>query len=36
MGAFKEAHGGALKELYLTERKADEEKAKRRITRRGI
>jgi sulfate adenylyltransferase len=27
MGAFKEAHGGALKELYLTERKADEEKA---------
>jgi sulfate adenylyltransferase len=28
MGAFKEAHGGALKELYLTERKADEEKAK--------
>ena len=26
MGAFKEAHGGALKELYLTERKADEEK----------
>jgi len=28
MGAFKEAHGGALKELYLGESAADEEKAK--------
>ncbi len=26
MGAFKEAHGGTLKELYLSERQADEEK----------
>jgi len=26
MGAFKEAHGGSLKELYLSEGKADEEK----------
>ena len=26
MGAFKEAHGGRVKELYLTENKADEEK----------
>jgi len=29
MGAFKEPHGGALKELYLAERQADEEKIKR-------
>lgn len=26
MGAFKEAHGGRVKELYLTENRADEEK----------
>ena len=26
MGAFKEPHGGVLKELYLSERNADEEK----------
>ena len=26
MGAFKEPHGGELKELYLPEGKADEEK----------
>jgi len=26
MGAFKEPHGGLLKELYLTEKQADEEK----------
>ena len=26
MGAFKEAHGGKLKELYLSEGQADEEK----------
>ena len=28
MGAFKEAHGGKLNELYLSEREADEEKIK--------
>ncbi len=28
MGAFKEAHGGKLKELYLNEGRADEEKLK--------
>ncbi len=28
MGAFKEPHGGELKELYLPERQADEEKVK--------
>ena len=26
MGAFKQPHGGELKELYLAEHKADEEK----------
>jgi sulfate adenylyltransferase len=30
MGAFKEPHGGQLKELYLTEKQADEEKEKAR------
>ena len=30
MGAFKEPHGGELKELYLPERQADEEKEKAR------
>ena len=28
MGAFKEPHGGALKELFLSERNADEEKVR--------
>ena len=28
MGAFKQPHGGELKELYLPEHKADEEKQK--------
>ena len=28
MGAFKEPHGGALKELYLGESAAEDEKAK--------
>ena len=28
MGAYKEPHGGVLKELFLSERKADEEKQK--------
>ena len=26
MGAYKEPHGGVLKELFLSERAADEEK----------
>jgi sulfate adenylyltransferase len=30
MGAFKEPHGGQLKELYLTENQADEEKQRAR------
>src|SRR3990172_4838891 len=30
MGAFKEPHGGRLKELYLTESQADEEKEQAR------
>jgi sulfate adenylyltransferase len=30
MGAFKEAHGGVLKELYVSESRADEEKARSR------
>ena len=41
MGAFKEPHGGTLKELYLTESGAEQEKLAARdypnwnLTRRG-
>ncbi len=36
MGAFKEPHGGELKNLYLDEAAAEAEKQAAATTRRGI